>query len=344
MIHSNGRILTISPGDFSFARSLITNHHPFRTITATTLESREELLDKHPQAEAYIDEILSSNQTRTLDANSAGPDDTKSAKGDSRSPSPSSAPESHPTKSNADESPTPEGRNNQRKRLPRCVVHYTTDATKLVKHSKLRRRKFSKIVFNFPHVGGKSTDVNRQVRHNQQMLVSFLGQCKALLAPPAGSAAAAWDYESGGHGVDGDGEGSRKSGSILITLFEGEPYTLWNIRDLARSVDLECRRSWKFDWAQYKGYRHARTLGNLKPQKAKSLGASRGREEESQGGESEDMHADGTFERRGKKRKDGWRGEERSARTYEFGLKDITPLTGGRRRKRNADDDSSEDD
>jgi len=33
-----------------------------------------------------------------------------------------------------------------------------------------------KVVFNFPHVGGKSTDVNRQVRYNQgiEVSVSFM--------------------------------------------------------------------------------------------------------------------------------------------------------------------------
>lgn len=38
---------------------------------------------------------------------------------------------------------------------------------------KERRAKVDHVVFNFPHVGGKSTDVNRQVRYNQGMWISF---------------------------------------------------------------------------------------------------------------------------------------------------------------------------
>jgi len=75
--------------------------------------------------------------------------------------------------------------------------------------------------------------------------------------------------------------------SILVTLFEGEPYTLWNIRDLARHAGLCVARSFEFRAEAYPGYRHARTLGNIKG-----------------GGEG------------------AWKGEERSARTYEFTLKE----------------------
>lgn len=59
-------------------------------------------------------------------------------------------------------------------------VKFGVDATKLTRAKVLGRTKikkknkggpaergFDKIVFNFPHVGGKTKDVNRQVRYNQ---------------------------------------------------------------------------------------------------------------------------------------------------------------------------------
>lgn len=167
-----------------------------------------------------------------------------------------------------------------------CQVLFGVDATKLGRSGELdgggkevRKGNFDRVVFNFPHVGGLTKDVNRQVRYNQgesqiaerplrydlrtdslpELLVGFFNSVLPLLAP---------------------------EGSILVTIFEGEPYTLWNIRDLARHVGLTVGRSFKFQASAYPGYKHARTLGNI------------------EGG-------------------GGWKGEDRPARTYIFEVNEV---------------------
>lgn len=160
-----------------------------------------------------------------------------------------------------------------------------------------------RVFFNFPHVGGKSTDVNRQVRYNQgtvsnhlyirenrvmgqlifhiELLVSFFKRALPSLAP---------------------------GGSIIVTLFEGEPYTLWNIRDLGRHSGLQVERSFKFQSSAYPGYHHARTLGVVKS-KTGEAGV-------------------------------GWKGEDRPARSYIFVRKGDIPVPTQTKRKR---DEDSED-
>jgi 25S rRNA (uracil2634-N3)-methyltransferase len=96
-------------------------------------------------------------------------------------------------------------------------------------------------------------------------------------------------------------------GSIIVTLFEGEPYTLWNIRDLARHSELQVEKSFKFQASAYPGYHHARTLGIVISKSGKA-GA-------------------------------GWRGEDRPARSYVFIRKGEERLAASSKRKRDEDSD-----
>jgi 25S rRNA (uracil2634-N3)-methyltransferase len=173
---------------------------------------------------------------------------------------------------------------------PPVPLFHSIDATKLSSYKQLKCKRdeshdgetgtegmgWDTIAFMFPHTGGLSTDVNRQVRANQALLVSFFKAC--LETQTSARRLAILAAQKSGKKRQ---EFLKTGGKIIVTLFEGEPYTLWNIRDLARHVGLKCMESWKFDASQYPGYAHVRTLGAI------------------EGG-------------------GGWKGEERAARCYLF--------------------------
>ena len=275
------KILLVGEGDLSFAASLV-QHHGCTHVTATVMEkNHEELLDKYPHVDNNIAILNGEALAQTSGEDRKENEEDQDDKTNSENNEDTFSEFSHDAGSDDDaEKPVPEPVSNK--------VIYNIDATRLPSYFFRPVNHHQHIFFNFPHVGGKTTDVNRQVRHNQSLLVSFFKNLLPALLP---------------------------KGSIIVTIFEGEPYTLWNIRDLARHSGLAVEKSFKFDASWYPGYRHARTLGALRKDGGK--GAVVG-------------------ERGG-----AWKGEERPARSYVFRRK--MELEGQKPRKKKDDDSSDED-
>ncbi|RAL05647.1 25S rRNA (uracil2634-N3)-methyltransferase [Aspergillus ibericus CBS 121593] len=365
------RILLVGEGDFSFARSLVLQHH-CKNVIATCYDSKETLYDKYPKAEHIIHDILDASTKRPTNA------DVPDSKG-------TSSPSAEKGTNNKDEvgNHNAQGSIEDQTQRRGPKVLYAVDARKLglpggggkeIRSGFSRRERqrpawkkakdgasssaskggpWDVICFNFPHVGGLSTDVNRQVRANQELLVAFFKACVPLLShrpEPAGSddeedwddwensePVPSQDEDDGDGDGDGDGDSNQlrsanttgqatcqprvEPGQILVSMFEGEPYTLWNIKDLARHAGLRVVTSFRFPWACYREYSHARTLGDV----------------------------EGRHGGRG-----GWRGEDRDARMYVFEVKQEDHSVGRRnfpsskpetsvKKKRSRDASESED-
>ena len=150
-------ILCVGEGDFSYAASLARNHH-VGTVVATSFDTLEVLKQKY----AYVDNTLNQLQCDIKHEKHSNDD----WQGFSDAENGGLDPKQH-----------------QGKRTRRTSVFHGVDATALSKSKAISQHApFNKIIFNFPHVGGISTDVNRQVRANQQLLVSFFKSATPLLA------------------------------------------------------------------------------------------------------------------------------------------------------------------
>lgn len=179
-------------------------------------------------------------------------------------------------------------------------IIYGLDATKLCDHKnnplntllKLdadgNLDRVVKIWFNFPHTGEGIKDRAYNIKSQRRLLLRFLGQAVDLIRSQAGffqkkvadQVLSRRTVMTSGirHRILRNEENNevmtpdlddpyyvefRKSEfEIFVTLWEGDPYDDWNIRELARSVRyLSLRDSFDFDSRRYPIYRHCRTLG-----------------------------------------------------------------------------------
>ncbi|KAH7338577.1 hypothetical protein B0J17DRAFT_657689 [Rhizoctonia solani] len=169
-----------------------------------------------------------------------------------------------------------------------ATVLFGVDARHLDKTFPLKASKqWDKVVWNFPHVGLSIADQDRNIAANQSTLLGFLASVKPYLA------------EGAIPGPDAKGKGNKKeedvsdedqdedegmmsiqerkhkmAGSVLITLREQEPYTLWDLPRLAKNPVVVATsrsalpqpryiqvRSFAFHPEAYQGYEHRRTSG-----------------------------------------------------------------------------------
>lgn len=102
------------------------------------------------------------------------------------------------------------------------------------------KQRFSKIFFNFPHVGMGIKDQLENIIENQKLILAFFESSKKKLQ---------------------QSEKDGKDGEIIISLKCGIPYDLWNVKGLGRQSGLRLIRSFEFVPEDYEGYTHRRTIG-----------------------------------------------------------------------------------
>ncbi|TBU34404.1 hypothetical protein BD311DRAFT_682162 [Dichomitus squalens] len=164
---------------------------------------------------------------------------------------------------------------------------FSVDATKLDKCPPLRGRKFDRIVWNFPHAGKGITDQDRNILSNQVLLLGFLRSAAPFLASgpipvvhkPRKQKRGSDDEDSGDDQENADTSNidtARKArGTILVTLRNVVPYTLWDLPRLAKTPPPSTStstgqksnpkyiqlRSFVFHRSIWTGYEHRMTKG-----------------------------------------------------------------------------------
>ena len=119
-------------------------------------------------------------------------------------------------------------------------VVFGVDATKM-STKVLKNKRFTKIIFNFPHVGLGIKDQYINIQKNQQLISQFLEACPEKLSSVSLN--------------------DPQNGQVFITIKSGLPYDLWDIKKLAKNAGFKCVKSFRFDPTVFSEYRHRRTIG-----------------------------------------------------------------------------------
>ncbi|KAG5635254.1 hypothetical protein H0H81_011923 [Sphagnurus paluster] len=237
------KILLVGEGNFSFARALVCDPPPAlqglppRNLTATAYDSEEACYEKYDDAR----EIVAGLRERGVQ------------------------------------------------------VVFGVDATRLERTAPLKGRTWDRVVWNFPHAGKGITDQDRNILSNQVLILGFLRSASKILSlGPVPSFTTARKQKKSDDDDDDDepeepifaeredGEEHefvvpeeivQTRGTILITLRNVVPYTLWDVPRLAKKPPLPTSgstppnpkftllRSFGFNRSAYKGYEHRMTKG-----------------------------------------------------------------------------------
>ncbi|KAJ1921253.1 hypothetical protein H4219_000854 [Mycoemilia scoparia] len=143
------------------------------------------------------------------------------------------------------------------------TVLFDIDATKLEKRKILKNKRFTHIIFNFPHCLGIK-DQDRNILSNQQLLLNFFNSASKLLTTPASQTVSNKD-ESLDEPSDFEENGAvpdlNRFGEIHVSLKSGLPYDNWDIRMLSRKAGLRSKVTMPFNLKWFPLYEHRRTLG-----------------------------------------------------------------------------------
>ncbi|KAF9469611.1 hypothetical protein BDZ94DRAFT_1151295 [Collybia nuda] len=256
------KILLIGEGNFSFARALIQNPPaqlellPSTNITATAYDTETACYEKYPDAKEIVTNLRENG----------------------------------------------------------VEVLFEVDGTRLEKTPKLKGRRWDRVVWNFPHAGKSITDQDRNILSNQVLILGFLrsaakmltlGPVPSFTVPKKKKKSSEEDEDEDEETPTPDDTGNVEDkneyeffvpdnsvpsrGTILITIRNVTPYTLWlvqlisshvfllilfrNVPRLAKnpppptsgSTPLNPRftllRSFSFSRSSWSGYEHRMTKG-----------------------------------------------------------------------------------